>query len=108
MSSVRLFVGLWFGLTTIIVAYAVIDLSVTPGLATESGLSLQPDLSQIHQLIHWGGRLLRENRVGFVANATILGGLGALAAQALIARFRQPEERRISIYPASSGPPSVG
>lgn len=112
MYSVRHFVGLWLGLSTAIIAYAFIDLSVTPRLLMEQGLSLRPDLSQLPDLVHWGGRLLRENEAALYANAIVLGGMGALLLQGVLRRVLEwrsaplEEERaRISIYPANSGPP---
>ncbi len=113
MYSVRHFVGLWLGLSVAIVAYAFIDLSLTPRLLMEQGLSLRPDLSQVPDLVHWGGRLLRESRAALVANAIIIGGLGALVLQGAarrlgaLARPNEAKATRVSIYTANSGPPSV-
>lgn len=106
MNSVRLFVGLWLGFTLITVIYAVVDLSMNPWLHTEQGISFEPDLSRIWEAWHWGGRLLRENPMGLVANAALGGGLLALCVTSLLDKLRgsRTAAGKISIYPASAGP----
>ena len=66
-------------LTALVIGYAFLDLWLSPALWTERSFSMEPDLSQIWEVRHWGGRLLRERAWGLlVCNALVLGGLSAL------------------------------
>lgn len=98
MHSTRFVVSLWIAFTIAILGYALIDLSINPWLYDEHAFSMQPDLSKIGDLVHWGGRLMKENAVTLlVANAIVLGGLFALPVSALVALVRN----------AMSPPPEV-
>ncbi|HVY44660.1 MAG TPA: hypothetical protein VHB21_02230 [Minicystis sp.] len=84
MHSVRSFLSLWSIATASILAYAFVDLGMNPGLYRETHFSMQPDLSRVGELVHWGGRLLKERHWSLlVSNALVLGGLTALALGAL-------------------------
>jgi hypothetical protein len=114
VDSLRLFVRLWAIFAIVILVYAIVDLRLTPELWTESHFSMRPDLEQILELRHWGGRLLREGAFSMlVGNALALGGLLALLTQSVVrlcTRWRKPAERdRISVIPSrapTSVPPS--
>jgi hypothetical protein len=106
MDSVRSFLQLWLGLSAAILGYAFLDLEMHPWLLHEQNFSMKPDLSRAMELVHWGGRLLRENHLSLlIANALILGGLLSLTAHALMRRMRRPAEpatldvERVSIIP---------
>ena len=106
MDSVRSFLQLWLGLSAAILGYAFLDLQLHPWLLEEHNFSMKPDLSRAGELVHWGGRLLRENHVSLlVMNALILGGLLALTAHALLRRVRRTAEptpidvERVSVFP---------
>lgn len=92
--SVRRFVGLWFGLISLTLAYAFIDLSMNPGLWDEVGVTIEPDLSRIAELAHWGGRLLRQNRALLVGNVIAVCGLIALFIDGLWGRRSRRGRRR--------------
>jgi hypothetical protein len=78
--SARVFLVLWSLLTAAVIAYAFADLWVSPALWGEHSFSMQPDWSQIWEVRHWGGRLVREHAWALLAcNAVVLGGLLALA-----------------------------
>jgi hypothetical protein len=69
----------WAGFTVATVAYAYVDLALSPGLHVESGFSVTLDVARIGELWHWGGRLVREGAVVLLAcNAVVVGGLLAL------------------------------
>jgi hypothetical protein len=107
MDSIRSFLQLWLGLSAAILGYAFLDLELHPWLREEQNFSMKPDLSRAPELVHWGGRLLRESHVSLLlANALILGGLLALTAHALMSRVRRPVEptvdadvERVSVFP---------
>jgi hypothetical protein len=92
MYSVRAFVRLWILSSIVILAYAMVDLTLHPWLRQETHFSMRPDLSRAGELVHWGGRLLKENAHSLlVCNALVLGGLLALVihgAARLIRRSR--------------------
>jgi hypothetical protein len=99
------------------IAYAFIDLRMNPWLETETHFSLRPDLTQLHDLWHWSGRLLRHGALSLlVANAVVVSGIAALAVHS-IALFVQRQRRRtagdarVSIVPGtpptSVPPPST-
>ena len=106
---------LWAALTAAVLGYALVDLWLSPGLWSETHFSMEPDFSQIWEVRHWGGRLVREGAWALlVPNAIVLGGVGALLMHGIarfIARRRRPQEetQRESIVPASipSVPPGV-
>jgi len=85
MNSTRSFMGLWLGLTVIILGYAAIDLWMHPWLGQETHFSMTPDLTQIGDLWHWGGRLLKEDAVVLlIANAVIVAGAIAMGFSAVM------------------------
>lgn len=90
MSSTRSFMRLWLGLTVLVLAYAAIDLWMHPWLAQESHFTMRPDLTQIGDLWHWGGRLLKEDAlVLLVGNAVILAGVLALVVSGMARLWRK-------------------
>jgi hypothetical protein len=106
VDSVRSFVRLWIVLTAAVLAYAWLDLRLHPQLLHETQFSLEPDLSQLSDLKHWGGRLLNHGAVTLLlGNALVLSGLSALVLRALWVLFRRLRSRdtdsRISIVPGS-------
>lgn len=113
VDSARGFVRLWFALTIGILLYAWLDLRLTPRLSFETHFSMRPNLEQLPDLVHWGGRLLNHGAVSLlVGNALVLAGMAALClrglqrfAQRWVRRARQP---RVSVVPAplpTSAPP---
>jgi len=111
--SARAFVLLWAVLTVLVVGYAFLDLWLSPGLWEERSFSMQPDLSQVWEVRHWGGRLLRERAWALlVCNALVLGGLAALVlhgARRWLARRQSPRVSRHSVFSegSASSPPSA-
>ena len=95
----------------VIVAYAYVDLRLHPWLEQETNFSMTPDLSQLPDLLHWGGRLLKEHAfVLLLGNAVVLGGLLALVVTSLARLWQKKREfvltgERISVLP--SAPTSV-
>jgi hypothetical protein len=77
--SVKKFLLLW-GINTIgILVYAVVDLLANPQIQLETELSIQPDVSRLPSLLHWGGRLIHHDMGGLLfLNAVFIGGLLAL------------------------------
>jgi hypothetical protein len=115
VDSVRAFVRIWLICTLLVLAYAYVDVRMNPWLTTETHFSMEPDLSRLPELLHWGGRLLSHRALGLLlGNAVVLGGIAALLAHGvlrLVLRLRGPkgEERRVSIVPGgapTSVPPS--
>ncbi|HEY4122944.1 MAG TPA: hypothetical protein VGM56_34000 [Byssovorax sp.] len=93
MHSVRSFLVVWACVSALILGYAAADLALHPRLRRETHFSMQPDLSRTPELVHWGGRLIKEGRMSLlVANALILGGLGALAIGSLARHVRKRED----------------
>ena len=93
--------------------YSYIDLRLNPWLETETHFSLRPDLTQLHDLWHWGGRLLRHGAVPLLfANAVVIAGIAALVMHSIalfVQRWRRPaasEEGRVSVVPGAA-PTSV-
>jgi hypothetical protein len=108
--SVRTFVLLWALLSALVIGYAFLDLSLSPALWTERSFSMEPDLSQIWEVRHWGGRLLRERAWGLlVCNALVIGGLSALllhgAARWLLRRGSAPHSNRAGFATESASIP---
>jgi hypothetical protein len=120
--SGRAFVLLWAALTAMTLGYAFLDLWLSPSLRAETSFSMTPDLSQIWEIRHWGGRLARERAWALlVCNALVLGGVATLAGHGLVRLFsrkREPEPEladcpdsvdvvRTSVFPAHapSAPP---
>jgi hypothetical protein len=108
--SARAFVLLWASLTALVIGYAFLDLWLSPALWTERSFSMEPDLSQIWEVRHWGGRLLRERAWGLlVCNALVLGGLSALllhgAVRWLLQRGSAPSSNRTSFAGESASIP---
>ena len=88
MDSVRSFVALWVSSTAAILGYAWFDLRHNPWLYEERNFTMCPDLSRVPDLMHWGGRLLKEQATSLlVMNAIVIGGLLALAAAWIGARI---------------------
>ncbi len=116
MFSARAFLLLWAALTAAVIGYALLDLHLSPALWSEQHFSMEPDLSQIWEVRHWGGRLVREGAWALlVPNAIVLGGLTALAVHGigrwLGKRRGTPQTpERVSVVPASmpSVPPPSG
>jgi len=121
MNSTRSFMRLWLGLTVVVLGYAAIDLWMHPWLGQETHFTMRPDFSQIGDLWHWGGRLLKEDAVMLlVANAVIIAGAFTLGVSALmrigrrLKRAFEPEEsvsspasERIFAATPSVPPPSM-
>ncbi len=111
VDTARGLVRLWLLLAALLLSYSYVDLRMNPWLLGETHFSLKPDVTQLHDLWHWGGRLLRHGAVPLLlANAIVLSGIAALAihsAALLLQRWRRsPQEPRVSIVPASA-PTSV-
>jgi hypothetical protein len=109
VDSARGLVRLWLIFTVLLLLYSYCDLRMNPWLEGETHFSLKPDVSQLHDLWHWGGRLLRHGAVFLlVANAFVISGIAALAIHS-VALFVQRKraiatENRISVVPG--GPPT--
>lgn len=85
MDSTRSLLALWFCISLTILAYAGIDLWLHPSLYGEVHFTMQPDVTQIGDLWHWGGRLLKEGAIALlVANAIVMGGLLALVGRGMV------------------------
>lgn len=114
MDSVRSFLAVWILLTAGILGYAIIDLRTHPELNEETTFSMQPDVTKIHTLPHWGGRLLKERAHGLlIMNAVVLAGLVSLSGGVVVARIKKrraapPVEPRVSAPPRLSVPPPLG
>ena len=117
MDSARSLLRTWLLLAAGLLAYSYIDLRLNPWLETETHFSLRPDITQLHDLWHWGGRLLRHGAVSLlVANAIVMAGIAALAIHSAalfiqrLRRSRAQDESRVSVVPAaptSVPPPST-
>lgn len=84
------FTVLWAVFVIAIGAYAFFDRAVTPDLQTEMTISMQPNLAQLPDLLHWGGRLLTHGQIPLlVGNALVLGGFLALIVNAVVKRVQQ-------------------
>jgi hypothetical protein len=97
-------------ITLLILGYAWVDLELHPALLAEEQISMKPDWSQLPDLMHWGGRLLRHGAAPLLlGNAVVLGGMAALVGRALtrwVRRLRSPQAGaggmdRVSIVPGS-------
>lgn len=103
MDSVRTWLKLWAGFTAITLLYAFVDLGANPWLRSETNFTMQPDVTQTPDLLHWGGRLLKEGAVGLlICNAIVVSGVVALGVNALInlvsRRLATPSrEERVSL-----------
>lgn len=114
MDSVRSFVALWAIFTAVILGYAVVDLRTHPELREEDSFTLEPDLSKIGSLPHWGGRLLKEGAHGLLfCNAVAIAGILSLSSGAVVARVKrkrspaQPNSTGSLPPPRLSSPPPV-
>jgi hypothetical protein len=104
--SARGFVLIWTATTLAILVYAFVDLWVSPSLHGEHSFSMQVDFSQIWEVRHWGGRLVRERAWSLLAgNAVAIGGILALAFHG-IARFVARRRLREEDAPPSLVPDS--
>ena len=104
MDSARGFVALWIAIVAALLGYAWFDFRMNPWLLRESHFTMEPDLSQLPELWHAGGRLLRHGALPLlVGNAIVVGGLLALGLRAAIRRIRRGRraESRISVVPGS-------
>jgi len=112
VDSVRAFLRIWLICTALVLAYAYLDVRLNPWLTTETHFSMEPDLSRLPELLHWGGRLLSHRALGLlIGNAVVLGGLAALVLHGVVRlilrlRRRGDDEPRVSIVPGGS-PTSV-
>ena len=106
MHSTRIFVRLWLCITVVILAYAFLDLSINPWLREEHAFTMQPDLTKVPDLVHWGGRLLKERAVSLlIANAIVLGGLVSIGVSAVVGLLRRTGEAE-QLNARTSMPPS--
>jgi hypothetical protein len=90
-------------MVALLLGYAWLDFRMNPWLLRETHFTMNPDFSQISELWHWGGRLLRHGALPLLlGNIVVVGGLMALLVRAVyrLAR-RRHSETRISIVPAS-------
>ena len=107
MASVRSFVRLWMASVAVILAYAYVDLRLHPWLEQETHFSMTPDFSQLPDLLHWGGRLLKEHAfVLLLGNAVVLGGLIALGVTSMTRLWQRKRTfaltaERISVLPSA-------
>lgn len=111
VDSARGFVRLWLLLALLILGYAWLDLRLNPRLLFETEFSMRPNLSQLPDLMHWGGRLLNHGAVSLlVGNALVLAGLAALLGRGVVHFLQRPRApsltQRVSIVPAAA-PTSV-
>jgi hypothetical protein len=111
VDSARGFVRLWFLLALLILGYAWVDLRLNPRLYFETEISMRPDLSQLPDLMHWGGRLLNHGAVSLLlGNALVLAGLAALLGRGIahfVRKLLHPSlTPPVSIVPAAA-PTSV-
>ena len=107
MHSVRAFLSLWSVISGSILAYAFGDLALHPALRRETNFSMQPDLARVGELVHWGGRLLKEGHWSLlVSNALLLGGLAALLLGSAVRWIRREREPTASAdQEARTSPP---
>lgn len=90
MTPARTFVRLWVLFSLLTLAYAACDFALNPWLSHEVGFSMQPDLSRLPELLHWGGRLYYNGAwYLLVCNALVLGGMGAVLAAGGLALYRR-------------------
>jgi hypothetical protein len=112
MQSAASFLRWWAGFTIALVAYAVGDLMLNPWLRSEHSYTLEPDITRLPELMHWGGRLLQQDHLLLLANAIAVGGLLGLVAQSVVERVRRMRKRgrdgavaeRVSVFPANAHP----
>ena len=105
VDSARGFLLLWLGLAVGLLVYAWLDFRMNPWLLSEHQFSMKPDLSQAHELVHWGGRLLRHGALPLlIGNAIVVSGMLALLVHAVVRvvrRARRGLDDRISVVPGS-------
>jgi hypothetical protein len=107
VDSARSFVRLWLVLTAGILFYAWLDLKLNPRLLMETQFSMRPDLDQLPDLMHWGGRLLNHRALSLlVGNAVVLGGIGALFGRGAVRIVKRIRERDESVSIVPSPPPT--
>lgn len=84
MTHLRSFAVLWLIGAALLLGYSYLDLQYNPWLAQETTFSMKPNLAQVWDLAHWGGRLLRHGELGLlVSNVLILSGAAALVISGL-------------------------
>ena len=106
MDSLRSFLWLWAGITIAIFVYAYVDLQLHPALMQERPMTLVPDWEQAPNLIHWGGRLVREGAFSLlIGNAILLGGLLTLVAEAVMRLVRRALKAGGGVSQAGAGAP---
>lgn len=107
----KTFLLFWLGGTLGVLAYAFGDLTLTPRLSAERTFSMRPDLSQIGDLVHWGGRLVAQGRWDLlIPNAIVFGGLIALAVTYVISLFRKPNpdvREMVPVYDEEPAPTTL-
>lgn len=117
VDSVRAFLRIWLICVTLVLVYAYVDARLNPWLNTETHFSMEPDLSRLPDLMHWGGRLLNHRALGLlIGNAVVLGGIAALILHSVLRfvqrrRDKRNDEPRVSIVPGgtpTSVPPNHG
>jgi hypothetical protein len=103
VDSARGFVVLWIVMVGLLLGYAWLDFRMNPWLLRETHFTMTPDFSQLGELWHWGGRLLRHGALPLlVGNIVVVGGVMALVVRAVVRLARRHRtEPRISIVPAS-------
>lgn len=106
MDSGASFLKAWLAGTACVLAYAWVNLKLSPRLAQETAFTMTPDVTRLWDLLDWGGRLVHHGAFGLLAlNAVAVGGILALGLRAAAAGLRRlqspPEEPRVSIVPAS-------
>ena len=111
MNSVRFFIRLWAAFALAIVTYAGLDRVLNPWLRSEQSFSMEPDLTRLPDLAHWGGRLMQQNLPLLALNALVLGGLLSLAVQTILERMRRRPsvrdiDQRISVFVTEARPSS--
>jgi hypothetical protein len=104
VDSARGFVALWIIIVGLLLGYAWLDFRMNPWLLRETHFTMTPDLSQLPELWHWGGRLLRHGAAPLlIGNAVVIGGVLTLTVRAIYRRLRRraQTEPRVSLVPAS-------
>jgi hypothetical protein len=98
----------------LILGYAAVDWALNPWLRREHGFSVEPDFTQLPDLVHWGGRLLHHSPALLLCNVVLVSGVFALGAQSIYrltrGKPRKDLPERVSVFPPSarhSTPPAA-